>query len=95
LGLVALVLLGSQPPISIFDLWLIVTVWAWMFDVALDRFSISHGTMFSNCAVVNVNRNCGTGCGPRGSSLNSLTSTPNVAAIVSRSRSARGRVSAF
>ena len=37
LGLVALVLLGSPAPISIFDLWLIVTVCAWMFDVALDR----------------------------------------------------------
>jgi hypothetical protein len=29
---------------------------------------------------VNLNRDCGTGCGPLGSSLNALTSTPNVAA---------------
>jgi two-component system sensor histidine kinase UhpB len=35
LGLVALAVLGSRPPYSILDLWLMVVVCAGMFDVAL------------------------------------------------------------
>ena len=35
ISLVALVVLGSRPPYSILDLWLMVVLCAWMFDVAL------------------------------------------------------------